>query len=187
MSSIGSVLSSVDSALLTEIDSDLSKTRASGAASSTATSDVTTPDQTDVSQVAKLFREMHELQQQDPDAFKQVMADAATKLRDAAGQSSDPNQTKFLNHLADNFQKAAETGDLSTLRPQGAHPHHHHHGGAAQGTSGGESTRAAAAYQSWQSAMDNQNTPSSLSGTVESIGNGSQLKNLLSAFLSNGI
>ena len=184
MSSIGSVLSSVDSALLTEIDSNLSKTRASGNASSTATSDVTTADQTDLSQVAKLFRELHELQQQNPDAFKQVMTDAATKLRDAARKSSDPNQAKFLNNLADNFQKAADTGDLSTLRPQGAHRHHHHHGGSMQETSDGQSTRAAVAYQSWQSAMDNQNAPSSLSSTVVSDGSGGQVKDLLAALLS---
>ena len=57
-----------------------------------------------------------------------VLTDIADKLQ-AAAQKDGGRQGQELSNLASKFQQAAQTGDLSALRP--AHHHHgHHHPGA---------------------------------------------------------
>ena len=116
MSSIGSTLNSINSSLLSEIDSYLSTQQTSGSTSTTASSD-TASDRVDFSQLAQLFKELQKLQNTDPAEFKKALTDAAKKLKDAAGQQSDPTAAGFLTNLADKFQQAADTGDLSVLKP----------------------------------------------------------------------
>ena len=116
MSSIGSTLNSINSSLLTEIDSYLSTQQTSGSTSTNA-SNATPSDGVDFSQVAQLFKELQKLQGTDPTEFKKVLTDAAKKLRDAAGQQSDSAAAGMLTTLADKFQQAADTGDLSVLKP----------------------------------------------------------------------
>ena len=116
MSSIGSTLNSISSSLLSEIDSYLSTQQTSGSTSTNA-SNATPSDRVDFSQVAQLFKELQKLQSTDPTEFKKVLADAAKKLKDAAGQQSDSTAAGFLTNLADKFQQAADTGDLSVLKP----------------------------------------------------------------------
>ncbi len=116
MNSIGSTLSSINSSLLSEIDSYLSTQQTSGSTSTNASND-TPSDGVDFSQVAQLFKELQKLQSTDPAEFKKVLTDAAQKLKDAAGQQSDPTAASFLTNLADKFQQAADTGDLSVLKP----------------------------------------------------------------------
>jgi hypothetical protein len=116
MNSIGSTLSSINSSLLSEIDSYLSTQQTSGSTSTNA-SNATPSDGVDFSRVAQLFKELQKLQSSDPAEFKKVLTDAAQKLKDAAGQQSDPTTASFLTNLADKFQQAADTGDLSVLKP----------------------------------------------------------------------
>lgn len=116
MSSIGSTLNSISSSLLSEIDSYLSTQPTSGSTSTNA-SNATPSDGVDFSQVAQLFKELQKLQSTDPAEFKKVLTDAAKKLKDAAGQQSDSMAASFLTNLADKFQQAADTGDLSVLKP----------------------------------------------------------------------
>lgn len=103
-----------------------------------------------VSKQGRLFSQLQSLAQNDPAKFKQVVSDAANALRSDAqqqqGQGSDA-----LNALADKLQKAADTGDVSPLKPQGSHGHHHHHSSGDASTQvpqGGSSasSQAAAAY-----------------------------------------
>ncbi|MBZ5675303.1 MAG: hypothetical protein LAP61_13755 [Acidobacteriia bacterium] len=119
MNSIGSTLNSINSSLLSEIDSYLSTQQTSGSTSTNA-SNATPSDRVDFSQVAQLFKELQKLQSTDPAEFKKVLTDAANKLKDAAGQQSDSAVASFLTNLADKFQQAADTGDLSALKPPSA-------------------------------------------------------------------
>jgi hypothetical protein len=139
MGSIGSTINSINSALLSEISRFNAKQSQSGTSSPAA---ATATDRVDFSQVAQLFKDLKQLETSNPAEFKQVAADAAAKLKAAAGQTTDTQQAAFLNSLADKFQTAASTGNLSALvqgsSPQGASGlysahgrHHHHHGGGA--------------------------------------------------------
>jgi hypothetical protein len=108
-----------------------------------------------VSKQGRLFSQLQSLAQNDPVKFKQVLSDAANALR-ADAQQQQGQGSDALDALADKLQKAADTGDVSALKPQGGHGRHHHHGsgdattqGAAQDAAqGGASAnlQAAAAY-----------------------------------------
>jgi hypothetical protein len=98
----------------------------------------------DISRPGQLFSELSSLAQSNPDQFKSVSADIAAKLKDAAG-SATGSQADFLNKIADRFQSASQSGNISDLQPnQGGggrmHGHRHHHGGGGGGASstGGE-------------------------------------------------
>ncbi len=120
------------------------------AGSDTATSQATATgevgssqgDSVNVSQASQLFSQLQQLQQSDPDKFKQVLTNIASELQSAAqGKSGFEAQT--LSDLATKFQNVANGGDISQLKPpsssnsdqytqQGAvstkHHHGHHHG-----------------------------------------------------------
>jgi len=88
----------------------------SASASSSASS---VGDSSDMSQIAKLMKELSDLAQNDPAAFKAVAEQISEKLKEAAS-SAQGGQADFLNDLADKFAQAAQTGDLSSLRPSSA-------------------------------------------------------------------
>jgi hypothetical protein len=169
MSSIGSILNSVNSSMLSEISSYLSTQTTSGT-SSAANTNTTSSDSVNFSQVAKLFKELHQLQSSNPTEFKQVLTEAAGKLKDAAEQSSDPNEASFLNDLASKFQKAADTGDLSTLTP----------GPAQNGSNNAGNGSSPAGTNQNQEAL-----VSALLASLQSTNTGGQNQNLLSQLLNN--
>src|SRR5260370_9777337 len=99
--------------------------------STTSQTGVTGQDSVQVSKTAAFFQQLRQLESQNPAGFKKHLSDIAGKLKRAAQQESDPSQSSLLNNLADRFQKAADTGDLSALKPpQASQGHHHHHGSA---------------------------------------------------------
>jgi len=141
INTLGSTLSTINQSLLTELSSYLPTKSTANTAASTPVSG----DSVNFSEVGQLFQELQQLQTSDPTALKKVLEDAATKFSTAAQQATDPTQANFLTNLADRFQKAADTGDLSALRQpssmtsagatygvQGHHHHHHHGGGSSQ-------------------------------------------------------
>ncbi len=68
-----------------------------------------------------LIQKLEELQQEDPEKFSEFMEQAVAELESAAGSAEDEQTASFLQDLADKFEEAAETGDLSVLAPpQGA-------------------------------------------------------------------
>ena len=83
-----------------------------------------------VSPLAQVLSQLQQLQQTNPAKFTSVLTDIANKLHAAAQQEGGP-QGQRLADLADRFQQAAQTGDLSALRPAHRHHHHHSHGAAA--------------------------------------------------------
>lgn len=99
-------------------------------------------DSVNVSQPAELFSKLQQLQQTDPDKFKQVLTNIAGELQNAAKGKSG-FEAQALSDLATKFQNVANGGDISQLKPpsssnsdqytqQGAvsakHHHGHHHG-----------------------------------------------------------
>jgi hypothetical protein len=83
----------------------------------------------EISKPGQLFGKLQSLAESDPAKFKELMADAATKLKSAAENSTNSDQQKFLTDLASKFQKASETGDTSAIKPE-------HHGGHRRGQGG---------------------------------------------------
>jgi hypothetical protein len=138
MGSIGSP-NIVNPVLISQIQKLKAAQGQTGPSASAATSTASS-DQVDFSQIANFFKQLQQLQQSNPAQFKQVLTDTASKLKAAAGQSTDPQQAAFLNNLAGKFQTAADTGDLSALKPDSngsstantqpyggrAHGHHRH-------------------------------------------------------------
>jgi hypothetical protein len=115
-----------------------------GTATAGATSAVP-KDSASLSSRAQALQALQQLQASDPTKFKQVMAEIATKLQDAATQATG-GQAQFLGKMAAEFQQASQTGQMPQA-PAGAGGHHHHHHGA-QGAS------AAQAYSSQSPATD---------------------------------
>lgn len=110
--------------------------------STSSTTPVTSSDaangvNVDISRPGQLFSQLSSLAQSNPDQFKSVTADIATKLKDAASSASG-SQADFLNKIADRFQAASQSGNVSDLAPpQGGRAHGHRHGGHHHGGGGG--------------------------------------------------
>jgi hypothetical protein len=90
----------------------------------------------DLSKPGQLFSQLQNLAQTDPTKFKEVTAEIASQLKDAAA-SQTGKQAAFLNELAGRFDAASQSGKMSDLKPPQAqaqasgHHHHHHHAQAA--------------------------------------------------------
>ena len=116
MSSIGNTINSINTSLLSGIQS-LSGTEAAGK-NAKASPNVASSDRVDFSKVGKLFSELEQVQKSDPERLKQVLTDAASKLKESATQETDAKAASFLNDLAGRFEKAADTEDLTALHPE---------------------------------------------------------------------
>ncbi len=94
-------------------------------------------DTPQISQMAQFLSQLQQLQQQNPDQFKQVAATIADKLQKAALDAASQGDTKRadqLNKLAGEFQTSSQTGQVPTLQALqqaglSGHHHHGHHGG----------------------------------------------------------
>ena len=161
----------------------LSFTNPTGAAQQTgAGSSATMPAvTTDVSNAGNFFSQLSQLQQNDPAKFKQTMSDIANQLNSAASNTKG-NQASFLSTLANKFQTASQTGDVSSLKPpandynqdtlasslnstSGATPAHHHHGHHHKVQSQGDASQA-------------QNNPQSQSSSSQSTGGSADIQQL---------
>ena len=66
--------------------------------------------------MGQLMRDLHGLKSNDPNAFAKVTASIATRLQEIAVSEPDEVADR-LNHLADRFSQASQTGNLLSLRP----------------------------------------------------------------------
>jgi len=97
-----------------------------------------------LSPFAQMLTSLQNLQQSDPARYKQVTAQIATDLQDAAKTATaDGNtaQAGHLNQLSTDFSKASQDGSLPNIgdlakAAGGAHGHHHHHMGPPPSSSG---------------------------------------------------
>lgn len=103
------------------------------------------PDESDspasntrISSPGRLFSRLAQLSHDEPERFKEVAQQIADDLRASAAQSSG-REAAFDNRLAERFEKAAETGDMSSLFPRRSSEAPQHHRGAH---GGGEETRS---------------------------------------------
>jgi len=140
INSISSLYSSPAVSGVSAANSDSSVASVAGASSAVSV---------DLSQPGQLFSQLQNLAQTDPTKFKEVTAEIASQLKDAAS-SQTGKQASFLNNLAGRFQTASQSGKMSDLAPPqqgqaqaGAH-HHHHHSQvqAGAGTQSGSSTQS---------------------------------------------
>jgi hypothetical protein len=114
------------------------------AAANTAADNADTPATTShLSPASRFMAFMQHLETEHPDATKRVLDGIADRLHFDA-KFAGPFFGHTLNTIADRFQKAADTGDLSNLVPQ--NPGFGHHAlRAYQTAAGGGETDAAAA------------------------------------------
>lgn len=111
LSSISSLLSS------SQLESVTNKKSTS---STQGTSGLATDGPPGLSQMASLMKQLEDLQQSDPAKFKEVAAEIAQKLKDAAQaatESGDTQKAQALTDLADKFTTASEDGTMPDLRP----------------------------------------------------------------------
>ena len=107
---------------------DLSGTQATDATSATTsaadtvapTASSQTSDSASFSKLSDFFSKLQQLQSSDPAKFKEICADIAEKLKAAAQQLGDTPGGKMLSDLAAKFESAAQTGDVSQLKPPAA-------------------------------------------------------------------
>lgn len=74
-------------------------------------------DQESTSGPAELFKKLEALATSDPEKFKEVTAQMAAKVEEAAEAATDPNEKKMLTELAAKLTDASQTGDVSGLKP----------------------------------------------------------------------
>jgi hypothetical protein len=112
----------------------------------TSVSATSTAVSVDLSKPGQLFSQLQNLAQTDPTKFKEVTADIASQLKDAAA-SQTGKQADFLNELAGRFDAASQSGKMSDLKPpqeqaQASGLHHHH---SVQGAGNAESSSSSQA------------------------------------------
>jgi hypothetical protein len=108
-----------------------SNSSATGQTSQTSL-DPSTASDTSISPLARFLSLLQQLQQEDPNKFKQVVSGIADRLRElakTAAANGNSSQADQINKLADQFQNAAKDGQLPTaqdLEQAGLSIHHHH-------------------------------------------------------------
>lgn len=112
-------ISSTDnSSVIRELSSVLRTNRStSTSTTSSATGTTDTEDSASISDPGELFAKLQQLQESDPDKFKELMTSIADQLTSAAADQDDEQASSMLTDLASKFSSAAETGDLSSLQP----------------------------------------------------------------------
>ena len=93
--------------------------------------------------MAMFLSTLQQLQQQSPDQFKQITANIAAKLQQAAKDAQSQGNATWaneLNQLANQFQTASTTGQMPTVQSlqQAGMSGHHHHGGHHHSTQAGQ-------------------------------------------------
>lgn len=117
------------SSIFTQAGSALSSINASQAPLAASTSQSSSDgDSTDISQLSQLMSELQQMSVSDPSEFEQVTGSIATQLQQAAQQQGG-SAGNWLSNLAQKFQTASQTGNMSSLETLGHHGGHHHGGG----------------------------------------------------------
>jgi hypothetical protein len=128
-------ISAIDRSLATSIAAPVAKSPSPATSSGVSATAATQNPAPQISGPGQLFSRLQQLAQQDPAKFKEVTQHISDEIRKTAGQSSG-KASDFENALADRFEAAAQSGDLSSFKPPAAgdgakqaHHHRHPHGG----------------------------------------------------------
>ena len=92
------------------------------------------------------MKKLSDLQQSDPTKFKEVVQQISSSFASAAQNATGEDATR-LNNLADKFGQAAQSGDMSALRPSHHGGHHGHHSAQSSQSSYGSQGASPAAGQ----------------------------------------
>jgi hypothetical protein len=122
--------------------SSTQQTRSTSTVSSAALSqslDAAVPaDQDSQSGPATLFKKLETLAKTDPTKFKEVTAEMAAKVKEAADTATDPREKQMLTELSQKFTDASTSGDASGLKPpEGGRPPPPPGGKGGKGGAGG--------------------------------------------------
>ena len=72
--------------------------------------------------MGKLMKELSSLQTSDPAKFKQVTQQISGDLATQAKSATDGRESQMLSDMSAKFAAAAQSGDMSSLKPQGPPP-----------------------------------------------------------------
>lgn len=98
--------------------------------------------QVQLSKPGELLKKLSDLQQSDPAKFKEVVQQISDAFASAAKDATGDDATA-LSDLADKFAQAAQSGDMSALRPE----HGHRPPPAQSGTQSGYDSQGASRKQ----------------------------------------
>lgn len=85
------------------------------------------------SKPGEVLNKLAQLLESDPDKFKEVTAKIAEKLKEAAASATGQDAER-LNSLAEKFQQASDSGDLSALQPPPPPPQGNPYAGQSTGS-----------------------------------------------------
>src|SRR5579863_2962385 len=96
-----------------------------------------------ISPMAQFLSNLQQMQQQNPDQFKQMTANIASKLQQAATNAQSQGNSAWasqLQQLASQFRTASTTGQMPAVQslPRAGGSAHHHHGGHHHSTHPGQ-------------------------------------------------
>ena len=152
----------------TTIAASLTVQTATETATQATTDAITDSDATDeaspvkLSDGARMRQRLAALAKDDPEKFKEVASKISKQLADEADKGGDG--AAFLKHLSDQFASAAQSGDVSSLKPP---QHEHGAGGHHHGGHKGAPATGAAAYRQQDEAT--RGTFDSVRQTVDGI------------------
>ena len=120
MSSTASTLNSIAGPLLSEINAALSASQVPSLITSVsiAASGGGTSDGVNLSEAAQLLWRLEQMQNADSTAFTKLTTGAASQLLEAAQQAIDPVQASILSSLAQRFQDASQSSNLSSFNEE---------------------------------------------------------------------
>ena len=148
-----------------------SNNMAAGNAASVSSTGTAQDSTSDISPMAMFLSTLQQLQQQSPDQFKQITANIAAKLQQAAKDAQSQGNAAWaneLNQLANQFQTASTTGQMPTvqaLQQAGMHGHHHH-GGHHHSTQASQ-TDLSSIFQSQNTGTNTQDLTSIFSSAIK--------------------
>ena len=149
----------------------VSNNTAAGNANSVPSTGTAQDSTSDISPMAQFLSTLQQLQQQSPDQFKQVTANIAAKLQQAAKDAQSQGNSAWaneLNQLANQFQTASTTGQMPTVQSlqQAGMSGHHHHGGHHHGTEASQ-TDLSSIFQPQNTGTNSQDLTSTFSSVIK--------------------
>lgn len=75
-------------------------------------------DEAKLSKGGQQMSQLSKLQTSAPEKFKEAAQEISDKLAEAAGNSTDEGESSTLSEMSAQWAEAAETGDMSSLKPK---------------------------------------------------------------------
>jgi hypothetical protein len=134
-------------------------------------------DNTSISPLGQILSTLQQLQESDPTKYKQVTAQIATNLQNAAQTAKSDGLTGAateLNQLSSDFANASSSGQLPNIQDlsqavdqSGGGRHHHHH--SASSSAGSETSSSSTSTSTNQTQQDSLNPLNIIANTLSSV------------------